>query len=154
MCLLVTLGSSTPIGQDAGAIIGTGTFTSFVENMDRSLAFYHDVFGMEVPPLPESGERPHNRPNPQLFAMFNIPGAKERHQSARVPGTRLSVEIMEVQQVEHRTIPLRIQDPGNATLVLVVRDIDATLARARHANVPIATPGEKPVTFADGTRAS
>jgi catechol 2,3-dioxygenase-like lactoylglutathione lyase family enzyme len=60
---------------------------------------------------------------------------------------------MEIQDVEHRTIPLRIQDPGTATLVLVVRDIDATLARARQAGVPIATPGGRPVTLADGARA-
>jgi hypothetical protein len=75
--------------------------------------------------------------------MFDIPGAKERHQSARVPGTRLSMELMEIQQVEHRTIPLRIQDPGAATLVLVVRDIDATLARVQQANAPIVTPSER-----------
>jgi len=154
--------STTGMGQappaaavDAGkgAIIGTGTFTSFVENMDRSLAFYHDVFGMEVPPLPETGARPYNNDNPRLFAMFDIPGAKERHQSARVPGTRVSVELMEIQQVEHRTIPLRIQDPGAATPVFVVRDIDAALARVKQANVPIVTPGGKPVAFADGARA-
>src|SRR5262245_49613755 len=146
--------SGVPAGiSGKGAIIGTGTFTSFVENMDRSLAFYHDVFGMEVPALPESGERPYNRANPQLFAMFDIPDAKERHQSARVPGTRLSVEVMEVQNVPHQSVQLRIQDPGNATLVLIVRDIDATLAAAKQANARIATPGGKPVTLADGGRA-
>jgi catechol 2,3-dioxygenase-like lactoylglutathione lyase family enzyme len=158
----VALASATAIGQappsrstdtSKGAIVGTGTFTAFVENMDRSLAFYHDVFGMEVPALPASGERPYNRANPQLFAMFDIPGARERHQSARVPGARINVELMEIQDIEHQTIPLRIQDPGTATLVLVVRDIDATLARARQANVSIATPGGKPVAFTDGARA-
>jgi len=71
----------------AGAVIGTGTFTSFVENMDRSLAFYHDAFGMDVPALPASGERPYNAANPRLFDMFDIAGVKERHQSARVAGT-------------------------------------------------------------------
>jgi hypothetical protein len=84
--------------------------------MDRSLAFFHDVFGMEVPALPPSGERPYNRANPQLFAMFDIPNARERHQSARVPGTRISLELMEIQDVPHQTIPLRIQDPGTATV--------------------------------------
>lgn len=158
-CALITLAETRAVGQapsgDAtkGAIIGTGTFTSFVENMDRSLAFYHDAFGMEVPPIPEAGERPYNRANPQLFAMFDIPDAKERHQSARVPGTRLSVEVMEVQNVPHQDVPLRVQDPGNATLVLVARDLEALLAGANQANVQIATPGGKPVAFADGTRA-
>ena len=154
-CGLLAAGSAAIQGQTPapGAIVGTGTFTSFVENMDRSLAFYHDVFGMDVPAMPESGERPYNRANPQLFAMFDIPDAKERHQSARVPGTRLSVEVMEVQNVPHQTVPLHIQDPGNATLVLVVRDIDAALEGVARAGAPIVTPGGKPVTMADGSRA-
>lgn len=162
VCGLLVLGSTTAIGQapasaiegaGRGAIIGTGAFTPIVENMDRSLAFYHDVFGMEVPPLPASGGRPYNSPNPRLFMFFDIPGAKERHQSARVPGIRTAVEPMEIQNVDYKTIQLRTQDPGTATLVLVVRNIDAALDGVRRANVPIVTPGGKPVTFADGTRA-
>jgi catechol 2,3-dioxygenase-like lactoylglutathione lyase family enzyme len=140
------------MGQTS-AVLGTGTFTGFVEDMDRSLAFYNQAFGMEVPPLPESGGRPYNRSNPQLFAMFDIPGARERHQSARVPGTRISIELMEVQDVEHATVPLRVQDPGAATLVFVVRNADALLDRIRQARGTIVTPGERPVTLADGTRA-
>src|SRR5262245_45260932 len=156
--LVAALGSAPATGQapsvaNKGAVLGTGTFTAFVENMDRSLAFFHDAFGMEVPALPPSGERLYNRANPQLFAMFDIPGARERHQSARVPSSRITVELMEIQDVPHQTIPLRIQDPGTATLVLIVRDLDATLARVKQASATIATPGDKPVTLADGTRA-
>jgi catechol 2,3-dioxygenase-like lactoylglutathione lyase family enzyme len=135
------------------AVTGTGSFTSFVENMDRSLAFYHDAFGMEVPALPASGQRPYNPANPQLFKFFDIAGAKERHQSARVAGTRVTVELMEIQDVPHQTIPLRIQDPGTATVVFIVRDVESALARAMQAKATIATPGGKPVTLADGTRA-
>ena len=142
--------STPPAASSKGAVIGTGTFTAFVENMDRSLAFYRDAFGMEVPALPASGERPYNPTNPQLFAMFDIAGARERHQSARVPGTRITVELMEIQDVEHRTIPLRVQDPGSATLVLLVRDVDAVLARARKAGASVLTPGGMPVALADG----
>jgi catechol 2,3-dioxygenase-like lactoylglutathione lyase family enzyme len=145
--------SAPAAGSGTAAVIGTGTFTAFVENMDRSLAFFHDVFGMDVPALPESGQRPYNRTNPQLFAMFDIPGARERHQPARVAGSRLSVELMEIQDVDHRTLPMRVQDPGTATLVLVVRDLDAMLARIAQARVAIVTPDKKPVAVADGARA-
>jgi predicted enzyme related to lactoylglutathione lyase len=134
-------------------VLDAVAFTSFVENMDRSLAFYHDVFDMDVPAMPASGMRPYNNPNPGLFAFFDIPGAKERHQSARVKGIRTPVEVMEVQQVEHKTVRLRIQDPGNATLVLVVRDIDGTLAKVKQANYPVVTHGGAPVKLTDGTRA-
>src|SRR5215467_3250414 len=99
--LVSALACALAIGQaPSGAVVlGTGNFTAFVENMDRSLAFFHDVFGMEVPALPNTGERPYNRANPQLFAMFDIPGARERHQSARLQGTRVTLELMEIQDV-------------------------------------------------------
>ena len=145
--------AQAPDTGSKGAVLGTGTFTAFVENMDRSLAFYHDAFGMEVPALPATGERPYNRANPQLFAMFDIPGARERHQPARVPAAKVNVELMEIQDVEHKTIPLRIQDPGNATLVLIVQDVGAALAQARKAGASVATPGGMPVATADGGRA-
>jgi len=152
--VVAALGCGGVIAQapSGTAVLGTGTFTAFVENMDRSLAFFHDAFGMEVPALPATGERPYNRANPQLFAMFDITGARERHQSARVTGTRVTMELMEIQDVPHQTIPLRIQDPGTATVVFIVRDLDATLARAKQASATIATPGGKPVAYADGTR--
>ena len=63
------------------------------------------------------------------------------------------MEAMEIQNVDHKTVRLRIQDPGAAMLVLLVRDIDAALAGVKQANVPIATPGGKPVTMSDGARA-
>jgi catechol 2,3-dioxygenase-like lactoylglutathione lyase family enzyme len=156
--LVMALGSAAlTLGQAQGAnkavVLGTGSFTSFVENMDRSLAFYHDAFGMEVPALPASGQRPYNQPNPQLFAFFDIVGAKERHQSARVTGTRVTLEMMEIQEVPHQTLALRVQDPGSATIVLIVRDVDAALARATQAKATVVTPGGKPVTFPDGARA-
>jgi catechol 2,3-dioxygenase-like lactoylglutathione lyase family enzyme len=154
--LLALLVTPLPAGQTApsrGAIVGTGAFTVFVENMDRSLAFYHDVFGMEVPPLQASGERPYNNANPRLFAMFDIAGARERHQSARASGTRVAVEVMDVQDVPHKTLDLRVQDAGTATLVLIVRDIDAMLARVVHAGISIVTRGGKPVALTSGGRA-
>jgi len=155
--LIAVFASAVAFGQAPSAakatVLGTGAFTAFVENMDRSLAFYHDAFGMEVPALPATGERTYNPANSQLFDMFDIAGAKERHQSARIPGTRVTVELMEIQNVPHQTINLRMQDPGNATLVLLVRDLDVALARATQAKATVETPGGKPVAFADGTRA-
>ena len=154
--LLAAFASAVALGQAPSparaTVLGTGAFTAFVENMDRSLAFYHDAFGMEVPDLPATGERQYNPANSQLFDMFDIAGAKERHQSARITGTRVTVELMEIQNVPHQTINLRMQDPGNATLVLVVRDVDAAFARATQAKATVETPGGKPVAFADGTR--
>jgi predicted enzyme related to lactoylglutathione lyase len=133
-----------------GVVLGTGAVTTFVENMDGTLAFYHNAFGMDVPALPDSGARPYNPSNAQLYAMFDIPGAKERHQSARLPDMDVRLEVMEVQNVPYRTIPLRVQDPGSLMLVFVVRDATRVLERARKAHAEVATPGGKPVKLADG----
>ena len=137
--VIVLCGMAGPAAQqsraagDGGAVVGTGAFTMFVENMDRTLAFYQQAFGMTVPPLPASGARPYNPTNPRLFAMFDIPGARERHESARAAGVRTNVEVMEVQDVPHRTVTLRPHDPGDVSLVLIVRDLDAALAGATQA---------------------
>jgi hypothetical protein len=69
-----------------------------------------------------------------------------------VPGTTVRVEFMEIQDVPHQHIALRIQDPGAATLVFVVRNIDAVLDRAKRAKADVVTAGGKPVRFADGTQ--
>lgn len=142
--------AAQPSAPAVGAVLGTGAVTSFVENMDRSLAFYHDAFGMEVPALPESGARPYNPSNVQLFAMFDIAGAKERHQTARLGDVR--VELMEIQQVKHETIPLRLQDPGVVTLVFLARNVDNALAGAKRAGAVVVTTGGAPVKLADGSR--
>src|ERR1043165_3017614 len=94
---LALSGQAPPASK--GLVIDTGALTPFVENMDRALAFYHAGFDMTVPPLPAAGARPYNPPNPGLFAFFDIPGAKERHQSATVMGIRTAIEAMEIQQV-------------------------------------------------------
>ena len=143
---------TAPAQPGKGVVLGTGAVTSFVENMDRTLKFYHDAFGMEVPALPDSGARPYNPSNAQLYAMFDIPGAKERHQSARLPDTDVRLEVMEVQNVPHSTIPLRVQDPGGLMLVFVVRDTARVLERARKAHAEVATPGGNPVKLGDGGR--
>jgi catechol 2,3-dioxygenase-like lactoylglutathione lyase family enzyme len=141
-----------PTTPPVGAVLGTGAVTSFVEDMDRSLAFYHAAFGMEVPELPKSGARPYNPSNAQLFAMFDIAGAKERHQTARLGDVR--IELMEIQQVEHTTIPLRLQDPGTVTLVFLAKSVDAVLAAAQKAGAAVVTAGGAPVELADGSRAA
>ncbi len=70
----------------------------------------------------------------------------------RFPGTNVRLEVMEIQNVPHKTIDLRIQDPGIVTPVLVVKDVDALLARVTQAKGTVFTPGGKPVRLADGSR--
>jgi hypothetical protein len=50
-------------------------------------------------------------------------------------------------------VPLRLQDPGTLTLVFLVRDLAATLDRAKRAHAEVVTPGGAPVDRVDGGKA-
>ena len=108
----------------SGQVVDSSAITMFVADVDRTLAFYEGVLDMDV-----------------------------RRQSARVAGIRTTVEARESQQAESGARLPRIQDPGNATLVLMVRNVDATLARVTKAGYPVVTIGGRPVPLDDGTRA-
>ena len=85
--------------------------------------------------------------------MFGTPGATERHVDARIPGTTMGIEMIEFHDTERRAVRPRLQDPGQVVLVLLVRDVEALLARLTAAKVPVLTPGGKPVPARDGSRA-
>jgi hypothetical protein len=76
--------------------------------------------------------------------MFDIAGAKKRHQSAE-SRARVTLELMEIQNVPHQTINLRIRIPGQRRWCSWY-GISTRRSRAIKANATLATPGGKPRT--------
>jgi len=157
--LAVTGGSAAFSGQapaapgPAGsgpAAIGSGSFSPIVGNLQRTLAFYA-LLGIEVPEGTAATPQPFSV-NPRLHSMLGTNGANERHVNARVPGG-FSLEPIEFDGIDRKPAHPRIQDPGAITLVVYVRDVDALLAKASQAGVPVLTPGGKPIMRAGNTRA-
>jgi hypothetical protein len=71
----LTLSSTHPIAaQDASApdVVGVGNFSHIVRDMDRAVAFYRDVLGLEV-----TTDVPFS-PNPAIMRLGNTPGAQSR----------------------------------------------------------------------------
>ncbi len=125
-----------------GLIVGSGNFFSpIVADLDAAVAFYRAI-GFEV-----EGEPANADANPQLRAMFGLPDARLRWQIGRAPPIEGGVEIVEVKGVEGRPAERRIQDPGAAMLTVVVRDVDATLARLKALGAPVVTRGGVPLTI-------
>src|SRR5262249_47358579 len=80
----------------------SGNFSPIVASLERSLAFYHGVLGMDVPEgAAEPGPRPYSV-NPGLHAMLGTTGAKERHSQARIPGSTMSVEMIEFGEIDRK----------------------------------------------------
>lgn len=138
--------------SSGGEVLRTGNFSPIVDSLERSLAFYHGVLGLEVPAAAAApGPRPYSV-NPGLHAMLGTTGAKERHSDARIPGSTMGVEMIEFGEIDRKTVHARVQDPGAVTIVMLVRDVDALLGHLKQSGVPVMTPGGSPVTAADGTR--
>lgn len=131
-----------PRPAPAGLVVDSGSFFSpIVADLDSAVAFYRDGIGLEV-----QGEPSNAANNPQLRAMFGLPDARLRWQTARAPRVQGGLEIVEISSAGGEPLDRQIQDPGAFMLMVVVRDIDGTLARLRELGAPVVTRGDEPVT--------
>jgi catechol 2,3-dioxygenase-like lactoylglutathione lyase family enzyme len=116
-----------------------------VEDLDTTLAFYREVFGLNG--------TPQDFPNPAVPLLTNAPGVTLRLSMMRLPGAML-FELTHFKGLERKPARAAYTDPGAASIVFYVRDIDVVVANAKKANAPIVTTGGAPVEIAtEGGRA-
>jgi catechol 2,3-dioxygenase-like lactoylglutathione lyase family enzyme len=139
--------TSPPTGPaPTGLVVGSGNFYSpIVANLEEAIRFYRDGVGFEF-----MGEPANADANPQLRAMFGLPDAKLRYQIGRAPGIQGGVEIIEISAAGGDRLDLTMRDPGSVMLAVVVRDLDATLARVKALGAPVVTRSGKPVAITQG----
>lgn len=107
-----------------------------VEDLDTTLAFYREVFGLNG--------TPQDFPNPAVPQLTNAPGVTLRLSMMRLPGAML-FELTHFKGLERKPARAAYTDPGAASIVLYARDLDAAVANAKRANAPIVTTGGAPV---------
>jgi predicted enzyme related to lactoylglutathione lyase len=122
-------------------VVGVGNFSHIVASMDRAIEFYRDVIGLEM-----SGQPGAFSGNPAIMSLGNTPGAQSRAATLKVPGSALGVELIEYKDIDRNPAQPRFQDPGAATLILSVRDIDAIVARVKKSTGRIQTLSGAPAT--------
>jgi catechol 2,3-dioxygenase-like lactoylglutathione lyase family enzyme len=121
-------------------VIGMQNFIHSVANLEKSAAFYHDVFGLEM-----NGQlRPPNG-NPTILGLVNAEGAKFRAATFKIPGAPFELELTEFTGIERHPAQPNHPDPGAADLTLRVRDVDAAFAAIKKAGAPIITRSGAPV---------
>ncbi len=131
-----------------GLIVGSNNFFSpIVQNLDAAVAFYRDGLGLDVQGAP--GDANANLP---LRNMFGLPDATLRWQIARPALMRTGVEIIEVSDAGGKPLERRMQDSGAFTLIAIVRDVDATLARLKKLGAPVMTRGGAPMSVPLGAQ--
>jgi len=107
-----------------------------VNDLDTTLAFYRDVFGIDG--------KAADFANPAVPLLTNAPGVTLRLSMVALPGgTRF--EFTHFKGLERQPAQAKYTDPGAASLVLYARDIDALVAAAKKAKATIVTTGGAPV---------
>jgi catechol 2,3-dioxygenase-like lactoylglutathione lyase family enzyme len=134
---LLALGSAAPAqAQPAGQMKSLSHNIHAVNDLDTTLAFYKDVFGFEGRALDFA--------NPAVPLLTNAPGVTLRMSMLTLPGgTRY--ELTHFKGLERQPGIAKYTDPGAASVVLYVRDLDALVAAAKKAKAPIVTTGGAPL---------
>jgi catechol 2,3-dioxygenase-like lactoylglutathione lyase family enzyme len=108
-----------------------------VNNLDKTLAFYHDVFGLDgqTQLITSSG----------FPALTNSPGARLRLAVLHLPNTSFGLQLMEFSGVERNPGRFGVSDPGASHLILRVRDLNRVVDAAKKSGAEIVTPSGAPV---------
>jgi len=125
---VLVLASASP---SAAAVTGACHVSPIVADLDRSVRFYRDLLGFERAPQSRADPVP--------------PDAHLRAATLHIAGARCGIELVQFDRVDRDAVRRRMQDPGAVTLILLVRDIDALLAKLKAARVDVATTGGAPV---------
>jgi catechol 2,3-dioxygenase-like lactoylglutathione lyase family enzyme len=111
-------------------VIGMNNFIHATDDLQRTVAFYKEMFGLAQPPPP----RP---PNPAVPGLVNAPGAQLQVAVFRLPDTPFGWELTYFGGIERKAGQPRPTDPGAATLILRVADMNAVLAGIKKTGAPI-----------------
>ena len=139
-------GAATPAGAPAGNVVAGAAFEPTVANSEETIRFYNDLLGFNF----KLGEAFNS--NQEMAATAGAPGASFRQSQSLIPGTSVTMTLIEFKDIERKMLSGRGQDPGTTVLQLEVRDVTALTARLAAAGVPIVSIGGKPVQVGPGLK--
>jgi catechol 2,3-dioxygenase-like lactoylglutathione lyase family enzyme len=131
---------NAPAAATPGPVIGVRNVIHTVGDMDKTVAFYQEVFGLTL-------RAPLGKPSSNAFVntLTDTGTAMFRAATFDIPGANFGLELTEFTGIERKPGHHSMQDPGNAMLNFRVRNIDATLTKARKAGAQIITTGGEPL---------
>ncbi|MGP0070664.1 MAG: VOC family protein [Bryobacteraceae bacterium] len=143
--LVVVSASAAALAQTpapAGDVVGVGGFSHIVDNVERSVAFYHDVLGLDMPNPPRAFDS-----TPWIIDMGNTPGAQSRPAILHIPGSALGVELIDYKDIDRKIVRPHFQDPGAASLILTVRDMNAMMVKLKAVQAHIMSKTGEPAAL-------
>jgi catechol 2,3-dioxygenase-like lactoylglutathione lyase family enzyme len=129
---LIVAGAASAFAQNA-LVNNVGNFIHDVADLERSVRFYHDVLGMDLP-------RPAGdwQTTEGVLKMYNAEGGKFRVANAQIPNSPMRVELVEFQGVERRPVRRAWGAPGTSVLMLTVSALAPVEERLTASHTPVA----------------
>jgi len=130
-----------------GATTGFMHAIHATNNVETTLAFYRDVFGLDT--------KVQAFANPAVPILTNSPGVSLRIAMLRIPppGRGFNFELTEFTNTERKPAQFKLTDPGAPHMKFMVKDIDAVVAAAKARGASIISTGGAAVTLANGMKA-
>ena len=129
-----------PTPDTAGNVFGAA-FEAAIEDTDKTVAFYRNLLGFEAIVGPSfNGDK-------LMADTAGTPGAQFRQSRLQVPGTSVSMSLIEFKGINRKSLSPRLQDPGMTMLQLMVRDLDSLLATLKTGGAAIVSVGGEAVTM-------
>ena len=135
----VALAQIGPAPNTGVPTVGILNYIHAVNNLEPTLAFYHEAFGLDGEPRPF--------PNPGVPALTNSPGVSLRLAVLRLPNAGFGFELTQFSGVDRHPGTPKHTDPGAALIALRVKDMAPVLAAVKKLNSPIITTSGGPVTI-------
>ena len=120
-----------------GATTGFMHAIHATNNVDTTLAFYTDVFGLGGKVAPFT--------NPGVPLLTNSPGVNLRVAMLRIPGRGFNFELTEFTNTDRKPAQPNITDPGAPFMKFIVKDIAAVVAAAKQRGATFITTSASPV---------
>ena len=136
---LVSFAQTDTPPSSAAPVVGILNYIHAVNDLEKTLAFYHEVFGLEG--------TPQAFPNPGVPALTNSPGVSLRLAVLKLPNSGFGFELTQFSGVERHPGRPKHTDPGAALIALRVKDMAPVLAAIKKRNDPIVTSSGAPVNI-------
>ncbi len=113
------------------------------ESLDKTVPFYRDVLGLTPNGDPLAGQP--RKLDADMSNFTGTTGMSFRAATFRIPNATFGYELTEFTGGLRKPVHPNLQDPGAATLVLQVRDMDKVFAKVKASGAPVVTIGGAPL---------
>jgi glyoxylase I family protein len=128
-----------PAAPPGSATIGFMHAIHATSTVEKTLAFYTDVFGL-------SGQV-RAFPNEAVPILTDSPGVSLKVSMLNIPGQGFNFELTEFSNVPRTPAQPEIWDPGAPHMKILVRDIEPVVAAIKKLDAPILTMSRTPVVL-------